>query len=82
MKNVIYLTMISLALVSFTGCNEQETVKSEASSMEKCQSGKCGDAKEAASKAVETAETTKEDAKAAASQAAEEMTAKQGEAKE
>jgi len=72
MKNLIYLTLVSLALVGFTGCNEQETVKSDASSMEKCQSGKCGDAKETASKAVETVEISKEDAKADASVVTEE----------
>ena len=68
MKRMIYSMVAVLTLFGSTGCtggSEQETTTtvSDVNSAMKCQVGKCGDAKEAASKAVEDMKAEEETAK-------------------
>ena len=42
MKNILFLTVIGLALLSFTGCGEEQ--KPQTPEM-KCEAGKCGEGK-------------------------------------
>lgn len=52
MKNLIFSSLVGLALVTFTGCtNGSDAGASKCDSAKKCQtSGKCGDAKKAVTK--------------------------------